>query len=481
MNGPGRVLHWTCSFLAAAVRLAICAVLILVVCVDQAQAAFPATQNSGNVAPSSFIEVNTSNPGATAAAACTFDQPSSGYTWSGGSLTAINGVTRFYCWGSLSGGTPRQFAHVFAVGACPSGYTFDHAMQTCAGTASYSCPANATLSGQSCSCNTGFVEKNNQCLSAAAAVCDVFKGQTFYMSAPGGSSPGGSVCTAIGCAGTWSSMVVKYTDKTTGKTVSEGDVTYTGAACTYQAEQPANATKQDCPGGYLGTINDKPTCVPRDPGTNVIESTKSETSTKTNTTTNPDGTTTTNNESTSQTQNTKCENGVCTTTTTTTGTVNGRPVSSTTTDSKGQNEFCKENPNNSACETKDKGSFEGNCDSGFACKGDAVECALAREVFTRNCQMHKAVQADVDKGTEARTAGVPDGFFTVRGELSSLVPNAPQATSCPFKRTAIMVGPMPLDMDLTGVCQYTDQIKAIVVAFGGLLWLFIVLGKQKGG
>ncbi len=275
-------------------------------------------------------------------------------------------------------------------------------------------------------------------------------------------------------------MVVRYTDKTTGKTISEGDVTYTGASCTYQAEQPANATKQECPGGYLGTVNDKPTCIPKDNGTNVIETVKTDTKTNTSTTTNPDGTTTTQAEDTSRTSTTKCENGQCTTTTTTTGTVNGRPVSTSSSETQSQSNFCKDNPKDAACVGEEAGSFDGNCDAGFACKGDAVECALAREIFTRNCQMYKTNQADIDKGTQLRTEGVPDAFYTVRSDLAALVPNAPVSSSCPFKRTTIQVGPMPVDMDLTGVCQYTDQVKAIVVAFGGLLWLFIVMGKQKG-
>ncbi|SFZ74917.1 hypothetical protein, partial [Chitinimonas taiwanensis] len=47
-----------------------------------------------------------------------------------------------------------------------------------------------------------------------------------------------------------------------------------------------------------------------------------------------------------------------------------------------QSDYCKQFPNDSKCVA---GSFAGNCQSGFVCKGDAVQCAIAKELHRQGC------------------------------------------------------------------------------------------------
>lgn len=46
-------------------------------------------------------------------------------------------------------------------------------------------------------------------------------------------------------------------------------------------------------------------------------------------------------------------------------------------------DFCKENPNLDLCKT---GAFGGKCGA-FTCDGDAVQCAIAKETYQRNCTL----------------------------------------------------------------------------------------------
>lgn len=47
-----------------------------------------------------------------------------------------------------------------------------------------------------------------------------------------------------------------------------------------------------------------------------------------------------------------------------------------------QSDYCKQFPNDSKCVA---GTFAGNCTSGFVCKGDAVQCAIAKELHRQGC------------------------------------------------------------------------------------------------
>lgn len=187
----------------------------------------------------------------------------------------------------------------------------------------------------------------------------------------------------------------------------QGPFTYTGQGC-----GPVGSTPQlvgvddtqkpwwslgddmkDCSaqGGYWGKVNGIEVCVRPQPG----ETFDKETSTGNETTgmseTAADGTTTEKTTSTT----TECKDGKCTTTTTTTTTSKdstgqqvGGATSQTKTETKPEADFCKANPQHAQCAgTKTGGSFAGGCTTGFACTGDAVQCAIAQVAHKQACAM----------------------------------------------------------------------------------------------
>jgi hypothetical protein len=174
-----------------------------------------------------------------------------------------------------------------------------------------------------------------------------------------------------------------------------------GLACTVgTGETPAVPEPEKCPRGYTGTVNGVEVCVDKVPDSG-FEPGSDETTVDDGT-----NTTTTRTES-----NTTCQNGVCTTTTTTTTTVTNNTTSTSTstttnnTTTQSQQAFCKANPSAKLCGgqglpnidgggsggggngEEDPSSFTGACAGGFQCKGDAIQCAIAREQHIRACRL----------------------------------------------------------------------------------------------
>jgi hypothetical protein len=92
---------------------------------------------------------------------------------------------------------------------------------------------------------------------------------------------------------------------------------------------------------------------------------------------------------TSTTTTTTKDTGTGSTTTTTTRNPDG--TTTTRTDNVGPDtnkpdvqRFCEQNPDSSICK---KSTWGGTCGA-FACDGDAVQCAIAREVYTRDCALY---------------------------------------------------------------------------------------------
>lgn len=174
-----------------------------------------------------------------------------------------------------------------------------------------------------------------------------------------------------------------------------------GLACTVgTGDTPAIPQPEKCPAGFTGTVNGVEVCVNKVPDSGVEPGSGE--------TTVDDGTNTT---TTRTNTNTTCENGRCTTTTTVTTTVtnnaSGTSTSSsnTTTTTQSQSDFCKASPNAKLCGgsglpnidgggsggggdgEEDPSSFTGACAGGFQCKGDAIQCAIAREQHIRACRL----------------------------------------------------------------------------------------------
>ena len=196
-----------------------------------------------------------------------------------------------------------------------------------------------------------------------------------------------------------------FVDYGSGNSVTEGRFDGkpgdSGLSCNVgDVETPAKPDEEKCPSGYTGTVNGVEVCVNKvpdsgfEPGSDetTVDDGENTTTTRTNTETN-------------------CQNGRCTTTTTVTTTVTNNATGATTTTStststtQSQESFCKANPKAKLCGgsglpnvdgggsggggngEEDPSSFTGACAGGFQCKGDAIQCAIAREQHIRACRL----------------------------------------------------------------------------------------------
>jgi len=322
------------------------------------------------------------------------------------------------------------------------------------------CPANSTLSGGTCVCNSGYTEEAGACVvqkSEQELLCESLNGTETYITGGAGLTPGGSSCNATGCAVTVADTIIKVTDRT-GKTSVEGAGTFTGATCQYTAE--TGNTEDTCPGGSVGEVNGVQVCAKYDPNLNTIESTsKSESTTQ-------EGSNTTQE---SKTTSTICTNGSCTTTTNTTTNVNGTPSTKTQTKTESQADFCKENPRAPQC--AEAGKFGGQCGS-FTCTGDAVQCAQAKAASDLACSVDKLPPGVADAAAEVLGEGMPEGLF-ING--SSLQPPTAVTGSCTLVDQEIpLIFEQSLTVKWSTFCQYMDTIRAAIGVFGALAFALIV-------
>jgi len=206
-----------------------------------------------------------------------------------------------------------------------------------------------------------------------------------------------------------------------GSWVTTGSAKYSGATCDPSVindlnaesdpeyvpeENPKTSDKPDpsCPNGFKGTVNGVSVCVPPKASSGVTEVESKD---------NGDGTKTD-----SKTQ-VKCENGKCevTKTSTTTNTQTGSTVnSSSVTTTVDKATYCSQNKTAGACkdekgENEDgNGSFTGNCDSGFQCKGDAITCAIAKKQHADYCEALKSPEHAAYVAAKAITGKVTDNL-----------------------------------------------------------------------
>lgn len=271
------------------------------------------------------------------------------------------------------------------------------------------CPANSTLSGTSCTCNTGYVEQNGSCV-VYVDPCDYLKGTTnnnFSVVASGGSCGSGSY--NIGVSGLNGSCQGTFTPSTSvsmnGTTYCVGKIVYTGVSQTASTTfTPTEAQQKASPTGATTSANDADAkkyaenlasgkCPGTVNGVQVWVTCGTVKTTSTTTTTNKDasGNVTSTGTSTA-TKETSCSGGTCTTSTTTTNPDGTQTVVS---GSSSQAKFCEENPTATIC--KNSNFTPGTC-TGAApmCEGDAVQCAMAKKQHESYCQVQKMVDPDPD-------------------------------------------------------------------------------------
>lgn len=350
------------------------------------------------------------------------------------------------------------------------------------------CPANSTQSGSSCTCNSGYTAQNGQCVAPPADPCENTQGLTtgytrlevqFSNVNPSpsalGSFVGQTVKTAVPINGNSCAATGKVEScalaGTTLYCILTGS-TYTGA--TYNGEQslfglpqidpnatPENQLPKVCPEGqYAGEVNGTQVCVKANGSANTTQST----------TTNPDGTSTT------TTTTTACVGDKCTSTTTTeTKDAQGNTTGTGTSKVEGDKDaFCMANPQAPECKNT-KSNFGGTCDAAFTCESeDAVMCAIALDQYKTNCELLKR-----DENLGQNLAALIDMPLTDL-DLDTTSIQAPEgsSSSCSITPISVPFGDFAFVLDLTHMCAWLATIKAIITAFGFVMWTLIVFVRQ---
>jgi hypothetical protein len=284
--------------------------------------------------------------------------------WSGGPTSYSNAISKY--------GTCSGVSSLWGDGICTGSCTAPYTMQNGVCAPPPTCTPPLVLDSATNTCKDPCEPKAGQQESYFSAV------------ASGGDSCVGG-CTVAMSGG-------ECGQNATGQTGCFYQGTYTGASCDGSESGTGNAADYDAPdtpeydciksGQSWGTVNGQVVCVGK--GTSGSSPTKSYSEGTKTTTKNADGTETTTQDppkvvstNTGADGNTK----ITETTTNSDGTITTKEADVKT--------YCEANPDAAVCKEADKGSFTGDCSSGFMCNGDAAQCALAREVHQRNCEFFK--------------------------------------------------------------------------------------------
>lgn len=366
------------------------------------------------------------------------------------------------------------------------------------------CPANSTLASGICSCNAGYVEAGNSCVlpdpcdgladyctananterewtqkgvsARPASVC--YKPVSVVVGAGGGQLDRFPGCSR-GCNVNTSPGVVKYEDANGGSMLT-GYGLFSGGDCSFKDEantqEPANEDNKaedpdpTCKTGFKGEVNGVSVCVPAKSSSGVTEH---------EVTDNGDGT-----ETTKQTS-VKCENGACveTKTTETKDKTTGQTVSSSTTQvTVDKADYCSRNKSAGVCKGEDDedgdGEFGGTCDAGYTCKGDAIQCAIAKKQHEDSCALNKENDASrlfgSEKGKEGSVTGDLPGNET--HAMSGVVGSGSRfaASSCISDKQVTVWG-KSLTLPFSDICPYLSQIGNVLLVVASIIAVVIVM------
>jgi hypothetical protein len=410
---------------------------------------------------------------------------------SGGTTYTLNGLESQGTFGTSSAACDGWYSWMFAQhgGAYPTRVDTCTSTQVCgskeftAGTWSsmgctainssgggYTCPYGGTLSGTTCvgapACSLYYTRNSSgECIAPSCTAGDSRSG---YISAS--ASP-----TTVVFNGCEAELVnannqcsVDGVQKICGTWQLTGETGVSGQPVANSGSGGGGGTAPSaCPAGQvLQTIGGSQFCGPATadaPATTI----------DTQQTTNADGTTQT------KVTTTTCNGTGCTSTTTTTdrdasGDVTGTSTSTDSVANKANEvqKFCNENPQSSICKIS---SWAGACGA-FTCDGDAVQCAIAREVHQRNCELDAAAAPTTGTVGEAKDAlaGVPDPTGSAfRNPTPNALPGMFDTTdlmaaSCPAAHSITVLG-AELSISVQPVCDLAALIRPLVIGFSLLL------------
>lgn len=127
---------------------------------------------------------------------------------------------------------------------------------------------------------------------------------------------------------------------------------------------------------------------------------------------------------------------------------------------------------------EDGSGFGGSCMSGFACEGDAIQCAIAKEQYARNCKLFDDTSAESDlynanKGKTGNQTGDLPGNETI--SLSGRIDTSdPLGGGGCIGDLSVTVWGHGVSLPLSNLCQYLAMLGNILVAVSMLMAARIV-------
>jgi hypothetical protein len=227
------------------------------------------------------------------------------------------------------------------------------------------------------------------------------------------------------------------------------------------APRPAEA--DTCKGGQPGQVNGVTVCIPFPPNTPTVSDAKKDSST-----TGPAGT-----ETKSEVKTTACDNGSCNTTTTTTTTNSSGTSVTTNTTTQGKGEYCAATPGAKEC--TGKSSFSGSCAGGFVGEGDALQVAIAREQYKRNCEFYENPTEQAKFDAEAAKTGkqYTSEDIAISPASFSQTNLLGVSAQCITDKT-VVVARFTVVLPFSRVCPSLDQLGLILLGVSFITALMIV-------
>lgn len=333
---------------------------------------------------------------------------------------------------------------------------------------SLTCPANSTLSGSTCSCNSGFTEGAGSCTSTT----DVIVNALNFVGAP---LIGTGPASLTAC---YQGITVRGTGGTATPNGSHNEVygpfTSDGTPCTPTTDNAK--TQSDCPAHSVrGTVNGVSLCSPAGDTNSVAAGPTLAASSPSGAASAPTLGGGAPAGATGSETGTSCSGEKCTTTTKFKDS-SGATLGTTTKDEPKIN-FCNDNPESTICQ---KSSISvGSCGTVPACSGDAIQCAVAAQTFKMACSLapdpgQETAAYDAAKGlTGNQTTNLP-GNNTINISAGSFDQSEFLGAAVGVQDLTVTVAHKLITLPLSQVNIWLSRLGSLLQAVTFLVCLKIV-------
>jgi len=158
----------------------------------------------------------------------------------------------------------------------------------------------------------------------------------------------------------------------------------------------------------------------------------------------------------------------------------GTKETKTETKTVSQTSYCAENPTAAQCKAATDSDISGACDA-VACKGDAIQCAMAKEQARRNCEWFKenatakALGEAMTNGTDTTPNPADSSNRETVNVQSSLDSSSPISASCFTDLTVTLLG-QSATLPLSDWCPFFEALGYIFLVLSYMAALRIVAG-----